>query len=142
LLAVIIEEISGIPYQKYVEQNVFSPCGMIDSGFFTMNELPERTANGYVKTESGWRTNIYNLPIVGAGDGGAFVTVEDMKKFWISLFSYKIIDKELLEIFMQPSKKEKYSNTDIYYGHGFYINKAPHKEAIPYLLIRTSFFRL
>ena len=90
MLAVIIEEISGIPYQKYVEQNVFSPCGMIDSGFFTMNELPERTANGYVKTESGWRTNIYNLPIVGAGDGGAFVTVEDMKKFWISLFSYKI----------------------------------------------------
>ena len=40
-----------------------------------MNRLPERTALGYIEEAEGWRTNIYNLPIVGASDGGAYTTL-------------------------------------------------------------------
>ena len=34
-----------------------------------MNRLPDRTALGYVdEAAGGWRTNIFNLPIIGASD--------------------------------------------------------------------------
>ena len=51
-----------------------------------MDRLPERTAFGYIDGEDGWRTNIFNLPIVGSSDGGAFTTVKDHGQVVDSLF--------------------------------------------------------
>ncbi|MCY7322347.1 MAG: beta-lactamase family protein [Phormidesmis sp. CAN_BIN36] len=77
LLGVVIEELTGMKYQDFVEQAIFKAIGMNHSGYFALNKLPEKTAMGYVEEKEGWRTNIFNLPIVGASDGGAFTTVHD-----------------------------------------------------------------
>lgn len=55
---------------------------MKNSGFFELNRLPENTALGYVKDDNGWRTNIYNLPIVGGGDG-AWQIISEIKDFFL-----------------------------------------------------------
>ena len=64
---------------------------MKNSGFFELNRLPGNTALGYVEDDNGWRTNIYNLPIVGGGDGGAFTTVGDLYTLWDAFLKYKIL---------------------------------------------------
>ena len=86
LLGLIVEKISGVKFTEYIEKNVFEPCNMSDSGYFSMDNLPERTALGYVFDEvrGSYKTNIYSLPIVGGADGGAFTTAEDMVKFWVT----------------------------------------------------------
>lgn len=99
LPGVIIEEITGVAYHRSVEEQVFTPCGMTDSGFFAMNELPERTAYGYLKAEPAWKTNIYNLPIVGASDGGAFTTAGDMRRLRRAILAGKVVQRDLLESF-------------------------------------------
>ncbi len=102
LLGILIEEISGMPYREFVEKEIFAPIGMERSGYFAMNRLPEGTAFGYVEEEGGWRTNIYNLPIIGASDGGAYTTIRDMERLWDAFWGYQILSKEMVEIYSAP----------------------------------------
>ena len=98
LLGVVIEEIAGMPYREFVTQEVFAPAGMTRSGYCAMNKLPEKTAFGYIEEGDGeWRTNIYNLPIIGASDGGAFTTAHDLAKLWDAFWGYEILSQEMVE---------------------------------------------
>ena len=44
LLGVVIEELTGMRYQEFVEQAIFQATGMHRSGYFALNKLPEQTA--------------------------------------------------------------------------------------------------
>ena len=122
------------PFFRYVEEQIFAPCGMTDSGFFAMNALPERTAYGYMKTDAGWKTNIFNLPIIGASDGGAFTTVADMQKFWRAILAGKVLHTDMLEMMFTPYQRAESEGEHIYYGHGFWNYNMSGQEPIPYLI--------
>ncbi len=121
LLGVVIEELTGLKYQEFVEQAIFEAIGMNRSGYFALNKLPEKTALGYVEEGSGWRTNVFNLPIVGASDGGAFTTVQDIATLWNAFWGYEILPKELVDIYIQPYVKAEAEGEHTYYGHGLWI---------------------
>jgi CubicO group peptidase (beta-lactamase class C family) len=123
LLGVVIEELTGLKYQEFVEQAIFKAVGMDRSGYFPFNKLPENTATGYVEEEAGWRTNIYNLPIVGASDGGAYTTVKDVAALWEAFWDGKILSKELVEIYTRPHVKAETEGEHTYYGHGLWIHE-------------------
>ena len=38
------------------------------------------------------RTNVFHLPVVGGGDGGAYTCADDMAAFWAALFDERIVD--------------------------------------------------
>jgi len=94
---------------------------MNQSGYFALNKLPAQTALGYVEEAAGWRTNIFNLPIVGASDGGAFTTVQDIATLWTAFWGYKILPKELVEIYAQPYVQAETEDEHTYYGHGLWM---------------------
>jgi len=121
LLGVVIEELTGLKYQDFVEQAIFQAIGMNQSGYFALNKLPEKTALGYVEEAEGWRTNVYNLPIVGASDGGAFTTVQDIATLWQAFWGYEIVPKELVDLYTQPYVKAETKHAHTYYGHGLWI---------------------
>jgi CubicO group peptidase (beta-lactamase class C family) len=123
LLGVVIEELTGMKYQDFVEQAIFKPIGMDRSGYFAMNKLPEKTALGYIEEANGWRTNIYNLPIVGASDGGAFTTVQDVATLWKAFWGYEILPKALVEVYAQPYVKAATERDQTHYGHGLWIRE-------------------
>jgi CubicO group peptidase (beta-lactamase class C family) len=123
LLGVVIEELTGLKYQDFVEQAIFKPIGMNRSGYFALNKLPEKTAIGYVEEAEGWHTNVFNLPIVGASDGGAFTTAQDIATLWKAFWSYEILPKELVEIFAQPYVKAEARREHRYYGHGLWMRE-------------------
>jgi CubicO group peptidase (beta-lactamase class C family) len=123
LLGVVIEALSGLKYQDFVEQEIFKAAGMNRSGFFPFNRLPEKTATGYVEEAQGWRTNIYNLPIVGASDGGAYTTAQDVAALWKAFWGYKILSRELVEMVARPRVKAEGEDENISYGYGLWIRE-------------------
>ena len=133
LLGILIEEVTGMPYRDFVEKEIFAPNGMERSGYFAMNRLPEGTAFGYVKDEDGWRTNIYNLPIIGASDGGAYTTIHDLEKLWEAFWSYKILSKEVVEIFTVPHSEVTDEGANKFYGHGIWIRKGDGLDTEEYI---------
>jgi CubicO group peptidase (beta-lactamase class C family) len=122
LLGLVIEALTGVKYQEYVEQEIFKASGMTQSGYFVFNRLPEKTASGYIDEPGGWRTNIYNLPIVGASDGGAYTTVQDLANLWAAFWEYKILPEGLVEIFASPYVKAEAEGAHTCYGHGLWIH--------------------
>ncbi|MBN1565925.1 MAG: beta-lactamase family protein [Anaerolineae bacterium] len=122
LLGLAIEAASGMPYAEYVEQHVFRRAGMSDSGYFALNNLPARCATGYL--DDG-RTNIYEIPIKGMPDGGAFVTARDMARFWDALFEAQLLSLEMAAQLLRPQIEVNPANADDnrHYGYGVWVIK-------------------
>ncbi len=121
ILGLVIEQQSGQSFVDYVESDIFRQCGMNDSGYFSLDRLPENTAYGYIDEQDGtWRTNVYSIPVQGGPDGGAFITPPDMTKLWKGLLSYQLISEEHTKLLLTPHVLVK---EDVYYGYGIWINK-------------------
>jgi len=97
-LGMLIERLTGMRYRDFICEYVLQPAGMHRSGFFAFNDLPANTANGYLEDRR--TTNIYQLPLRGGGDGGMYTTTDDLREFWESLFSHRIISEELAAIYL------------------------------------------
>jgi CubicO group peptidase (beta-lactamase class C family) len=120
-LGIIIEKITRQTYRDYVEAAVFAPAQMSDSGYFAFNQLPKNTANGYKLDPNGsYETNIYNLPIRGASDGGAYTTTHDLRKLWSALLDHRILSKDLTARFLSPYV---HIHDSLDYGYGVYISQ-------------------
>ncbi|MGM0837202.1 MAG: serine hydrolase domain-containing protein [Bacillota bacterium] len=121
LLGMVIERVTGERFTHYIEKNVFLPCEMKGSGYFSFDQLPADTATGYIDNEDGtWRSNIYSLPVKGGADGGAYVTAPDMAKLWTALMERKLLNEEMTSLLLTPYVEV---GTDRYYGYGIWIDK-------------------
>jgi CubicO group peptidase (beta-lactamase class C family) len=118
LLGLVIEALSGLVYSEFVERNVFALADMTDSGFFEMNDLPPRTATGYL---SNGHTNIYDVTIRGMPDGGAFVTAPDMEQFWDALIGHRLLGAEMTRTLLSPHIAVHPGTDDLHYGYGMWM---------------------
>jgi CubicO group peptidase (beta-lactamase class C family) len=102
-LGMLIEKLTGMLYRDFIQERVLKVAGMHRSGFYAFNDLPENTANGYLEDQS--RTNIYQLPLRGGGDGGMYTSTDDLRAFWGSLFSNKMLSEELTKTYLSMQVK-------------------------------------
>ncbi len=131
LLGLIIEAASGQSFSEFVQNRIFNKVGMSGSGYFEFDRLPAQTAQGYIDFQDGtWKTNIYSLPAKGGSDGGAFVTVHDMVKFWEALMTYELLSPSTTERMI--AAHAKVDNGDNYYGYGVWIVKNKNDEIVKY----------
>lgn len=115
-LGMLIEKLTGSLYRDFIREHVLQVASMHQSGFYAFNDLPENTANGYLEDRR--TTNIYHLPLRGGGDGGMYTTTDDLRAFWDSLFSHRILSTELTATFL-----ETHSTFDATSGYGCGIYK-------------------
>ena len=115
VLALLAERASGVPFHELVVQRVCEPAGMGDSGFFRSDELPERTAVGYVDAT---RTNVLQLPVRGSGDGGVYSTVADIHSLWRAFFAAEIVSADWVKEMVRPRSESE----DRRYGLGFWLD--------------------
>jgi CubicO group peptidase (beta-lactamase class C family) len=97
-LEMLIEKLTGVLYRNFIREHVLRAANMHKSGIYVFNDLPENTANGYLEDRR--TTNIYQLPLRGGGDGGMYTTTDDLRAFWDSLFSNRILSEELTEAYL------------------------------------------
>ena len=114
-LGMLIEKLTGRLYRDFICEHVLRVANMHRSGFYAFNDLPENTANGYLEDRR--TTNIYNLPLRGGGDGGMYTTTDDLRAFWDSWFSRRILSVELTETYL---KTHCTFNATSGYGCGIY----------------------
>lgn len=133
LLGLIVEQVTKCNFTAFVEEHIFQKAGMIDSGYFEMDRLPGRTALGYIEEPDGnWKTNIYSLPVKGGPDGGAYVTVEDMAKFWEALMSHRLLSEDMTQKLLAP-REVVYEEDNIYYGYCGYMELDDEKKIVKYI---------
>jgi CubicO group peptidase (beta-lactamase class C family) len=89
VLALIAERVAGRPFHELVQARVCGPAGMVDTEFLRSDELPGRTAVGYIG--EGPRTNVFHLPVRGSGDGGIYTTAADISALWEAFFAGRIV---------------------------------------------------
>jgi len=117
LLAVIIELLTG-DYHLWIEKEVLQKARMISSGFFKMDQLPTNTAIGYLETDkSSNKSNIYQLPIIGGGDGGMYTTVKDMDRFWDAFLEGEIVNSNIVKEMITPHSH----SSNLSYGLGVWL---------------------
>ncbi len=116
-LGLVIENITGKEFCDAVEERIFVPAQMRNSGYFRLDRLPGQTAFGYIEEKGEWRTNQYAIPVRGGADGGAYVTAGDMANFWNCLMDGTLLQKELLTKMLQVQVVRE--NSD--YGYGVWI---------------------
>jgi CubicO group peptidase (beta-lactamase class C family) len=135
LLGLIIEHHTHAEFAEHVTRSVLVPSGMSDSGYFRLDNLPPRTAAAYIKDEvrQSWRTNIYAVPVIGGGDGGAFVTASDMMKFWESLHGYKLLDEPRTETLLRAHVDVRSDPSPTHYGYGVWITRDSRESPVHYV---------
>src|SRR5262249_5201457 len=74
----LAERASGVPFHELVSERVCAPAGMTETAFLRSDELPARTAVGYLAAD-GLRSNILHLPVRGTGDGGDYSTAAGIR---------------------------------------------------------------
>ncbi|WMJ23196.1 serine hydrolase domain-containing protein [Paludicola sp. MB14-C6] len=121
VLAIILESISRKSFDEYLNQHIFEPCQMKDTGYYELDRLPAKCANSYIFDEEReeYRTNIYSVDAKGTGAGGAFTTVYDIKLFWEHLLSEKLLSKSTTANMLAHHSGE---NNELY-GYGIWLKK-------------------
>jgi CubicO group peptidase (beta-lactamase class C family) len=120
LLALLAERASGVGFADLVSRRVSVPAEMSDTEFLRSDELPERTALGYL-TADALTTNVLHLPVRGTGDGGIYTTVADVRRLWTAFFEGRIVSTEWVEAMTRP---RSYASDGSCYGLGFWLHES------------------
>ena len=121
VLALIAERASGTPFHELVVERVCEPAGMVDTEFLRSDELPGRTAIGYL-AEDGPRTNVFHVPVRGSGDGGIFTTAADVSALWTAVFAGRIVSMDVVAEMVQPRSEVPSPTQPARYGLGMWLH--------------------
>jgi len=123
MLAQIITQISGMPWQDYIREKLFVPAGMKNSGMTDFYLIIPNRASGY-RHRNGVLVNADAMYAVRPS-GGFLSTSTDMI-LWDKVLREKntILKKENWELLWQPFiKTSEKSESKAYYGFGWFIDE-------------------
>lgn len=134
VLAMMIERVTGMPFDQYLQKNVFDVCGMTDTGYYELDKLPAKCAVNYLWCNSAedLRTNIFCVDAKGTGAGGAFITVKDVANSWKGLLDGKLLSKDMTTNMLKKHSGEGDDPEEGYYGYGVWIIDGGNQQDIPY----------
>lgn len=126
LLGLIVEEVSGKPFNEYVNENIFEPLSMNDSGYFLSEIDSAKLASTYMylgplqrnldKSENNilpYYNPYCNYSFWNYPDGLVRTSTNDLAKFAIAYMNggiYKgarILKQETIDLMMSPILSEK-----------------------------------
>ncbi|MDD2584226.1 MAG: serine hydrolase domain-containing protein [Bacteroidales bacterium] len=128
LMYTIIERASGIQFDQFMREKIFTPAGMEEATYFEADKFIPRMAHGYLFNKE---TNMYDEFDYGEesffaskADGGLYTSVREFSKW----------EKAIREnIFISQKSKDEAHSPQIeiketpynYYGYGWYIEQKP-----------------
>jgi CubicO group peptidase (beta-lactamase class C family) len=123
MLAEIIKQLSGMPWQNYIHDKLFVPAGMKDSYLTDFYAIIPNRATGYMYRHD----TLVHAPAMYAirPSGGFLSTISDMIRWEKAIAEKKIIlKKENWEVLWQPFvKMSDKSDSKAYYGFGWALDE-------------------
>lgn len=129
LLASIVERVSGLNFQDFMEENIFKPLHMKNTWVnYVTKKYPGRNKTTGHTSAGRIEKNEYADNIVG--DKGIYSTVEDLFLFDQSFYSNKILSEESIEQAFTGYSNERRGIRN--YGLGWRITKEKGKDKVVY----------
>jgi len=98
LLGMVIEKVSGGSYENFIQENIFKPLGMADTGYDRASTIVKNRAVGYsFDPTSKQPVNIICIDVsLKFAAGALYSTVGDLYKWDQSLYTDQLVSKETL----------------------------------------------
>lgn len=126
MLASIVEKVSGLNFEDFVDQRIFEPLGMDDSFVYNMRGdtivtlYVEEGVPGYYRKGWRWRemTDYYLNGVMG--DKNIYTSVEDLYSYDRALDNFTLLPKEIIQESFEPGSPKYWKRKDNY-GFGWRI---------------------
>ncbi|MEX2114734.1 MAG: serine hydrolase [Pirellulales bacterium] len=129
MLAAVVEQVSGQPYESFLREQLWLPAGMQHTGYRLPNWSADVVAHGYrdgkdwgTPLDKHWATDgpYWNL----RGNGGVLSTVWDMYRWHQALAGDKVLSANIKEkMYTRRVKEGRYSKS--WYSYGWSLRDTP-----------------
>ena len=115
VLAMIIEEMANMPFQRYLKERIFEPSAMTRSVAFVdgANAVPHRALGYTVEGEAIVETD-QSLYSAVLGDGGVYSSLQDLTRWDASGYGRDLVSAEAMDRILTPALET--------YGFGWRID--------------------
>jgi CubicO group peptidase (beta-lactamase class C family) len=134
IAARIVEIVSGIPYEGFLQERFFDPLGMTETTFWPSEAQiarlagaygPNKAKNGFARGDIGfltkpWSDRVHRFPEAG---GGLFSTTHDIFRYGLMLANDGELDgnRYLSHAAMDELRKEQTGKTKVNYSLGYHL---------------------
>jgi len=134
VLGVLIARVTGQPLETVLQERLFAPLGMRDTGFQVPAAKLDRFASAYMMDPQTKKLGFFDdaansrwskPPPFASGGGGLVSTVDDFHAFYRMLLSYglhegeRILARPTVELMMSDQlTAEQKQGAELFFGHG------------------------
>jgi CubicO group peptidase (beta-lactamase class C family) len=130
ILALLVERVSGMPFDQFLEENIFTPLHMDHTFAWNTGAMDTITniATGF--TRRGWRYRQFDHDPLDEvlGDKSIYTTVDDLLKWDQALYSDRLISDSLKAEAFTPVKTRR--NRTHKYGYGWRLKEEYGKKVV------------
>ena len=93
VLARIIETTGGVPFEEFLQREIFRPLGMKNTGQYSAENLVSHRADGYEPAPGGGLLNAQELNIhLSVGSGSLYSTVHDLLRWADAIRNRRLVN--------------------------------------------------
>jgi CubicO group peptidase (beta-lactamase class C family) len=145
VLGALVEVVSGQKLSEFLQQHIFTPLGMLETGFSVPEEIHHRIAEPFKKDPDGGiqlkMINIHTPPLFESGGGGLASTASDYARFLQFMLNkgeldgVRLLSRHTVQMMTAdhlgsiPVNRAGASGELLSPGHGFGLGFAIRKEA-------------
>lgn len=122
ILGHIIEKISGQSYEAFLQQNIFTPLKLVNTGYDTATRILKARATGYAERDGKVINSEQMDMTIPYAAGSLYSTVEDLFTWNEALFSDKVLTAESRTAMMTVDKNN--------YAYGLTVNQQNNRKAV------------
>jgi CubicO group peptidase (beta-lactamase class C family) len=120
VLALIVEQASGMPFQDFLRQRIFLPLGMTGTLAYVAEGPPvPHRAFGYSEEGQHWLRTDQSMTSSVLGDGGIYSSIDDLARWDAALYDNRLLSEASRKAAFTP-----WTATDdptVEYGYGWRI---------------------
>jgi len=120
LLGLIIERVSGMLYNEYIRTNLLAIAEMENTLADNNTSVIFNRAHGYEELFATLRNADYIDMSIPFSGGNLLSTSEDLNKWYMALFEYRIVSEKILKMALSPFQMN--DGTYSKYGYGWFID--------------------
>jgi CubicO group peptidase (beta-lactamase class C family) len=115
-LGLIIEKVTGKPYEDYLQETFFDPLNMSNTSYTSNTKVTKNKVSGYGYTPKGMQQNDYLNYNIPYSAGALSSTTEDLLKWMRALHTGKVLSDPMYQSMINPNKLN--DGTTVSYAKG------------------------